>query len=151
VPDRAFEIADRERRDARDAVIAAEEFQLAEQIEQADAPGDGAERQIMAGQPHRDDPEQDGRHAADQQRERQCQPRRKAIGRRQHRRGIGAEAAEGRLAERRKSADAGQQHQPHRHQGGEADIVEQHDPERGIPGMNGIAAMTSAKMRTGVR
>ena len=42
------EIADRERRDARDAVIAAEEFQLAEQVKQPDAPGDGAERQIMA-------------------------------------------------------------------------------------------------------
>ena len=124
------EIADRERRDAGDAVIAAEEFQLAEQIKQPDAPGDGAERQIMAGQPHRDDAEQDGGDAADQQRERQRQPRRKAVGGRQHRRGIGAEAAKGRLAERGEAADAGQQHQPHRHQGGEADIVEQHDPER---------------------
>ena len=125
-----FEIADRERRDARDAVIAAEEFQLAEQIEQADAPGDGAERQIVAGQPHRDDAEQDGGDAADQQRERQRQPRRKTVGGRQHRRGVGAKTAKRGLAERGEAADAGQQHQPHRHQGGEADIVEQHDPER---------------------
>ena len=124
------EIADRERRDAGDAVIAAEEFQLAEQIKQADAPGDGAERQIVAGQPHRDDAEQDGGDAADQQRERQRQPRRDAIGRGQHRRGVGAEAAKRGLAERGEAADAGQQHQPHRHQRGEADIVEQHDPER---------------------
>src|SRR5207253_6546064 len=93
------EAADRERRDARYAVIAAEEFQLAEKVKQPDAPGDGAERQIMAGQSHRDDAEQDGGDAADQERERQCQPRREAIGRGQNRRGIGTEAAEGGLAE----------------------------------------------------
>ena len=84
----------------------------------------------MAGQPHRDDAEQDGGDAADEQRERQRQPGRKTVGSRQHRGGIGAEAAKGSLAERGEAADAGEQHQPHRHQGGEADIVEQHDPER---------------------
>src|ERR1700690_2524052 len=42
-----FERADRKRRDAGDAVIAAEEFELAEQIKQAETPGDGAERQIV--------------------------------------------------------------------------------------------------------
>ena len=124
------ERADRQRRNAGNAVIAAEEFELAEQIKQADAPGDGAERQIMSRQPHRDEAEHDRGDAADQQRQRQRQPRRQAIGRRQHRRGVGAEAAKRRLAERGEAADAGQQHQPHRHQRGEPDIVQQHDPER---------------------
>ena len=125
-----LERADRQRRNPGDAVIAAEEFELAEQIEQADAPGDGAERQIVAGQPHRDEAEQHRGGAADQQRQRQRQPWRHAIGGREHRRGVGAKAAKRRLAERGQAADAGQQHQPHRHQGGEPDIVEQHDPER---------------------
>ena len=122
--------ADRQRRNAGNAVVTAEEFELAEQIEQRDAPGDGAERQIVAGQPHRDEPEQHGGGAADQKRERQRQPWREAISRSQHRRGVGAKAAEGRLAERGEAAHAGQQHQPHRDQRGEADIVQQHDPER---------------------
>src|ERR1700738_1118616 len=91
--------ADRQRRDAGDAVVAAEEFELAEQIEQPEAPGDGAERQIMGGQPHRDEAEQDRGDAADQKRKRQRQPWRQAGGRGQHRRGIGAEAAKRRLAE----------------------------------------------------
>ena len=125
-----LERADRQRRNPGDAVIAAEEFELAEQIKQPDAPGDGAERQIVAGQPHRDEAEQHRGAAADQQRQRQRQPWRHAIGRRQHRRGVGAKAAKRRLAERGQAADAGQQHQAHRHQRGEPDIVEQHDPER---------------------
>jgi hypothetical protein len=41
-----------ERRDAGDAVIAAEKFQLAEQVKQAQAPGDGAERKIVTGKTH---------------------------------------------------------------------------------------------------
>jgi hypothetical protein len=53
-----LERADRQRRDAGDAVIAAEEFELAEEVEQAEPPGDGAERQIVAGQPHGDEAEQ---------------------------------------------------------------------------------------------
>ena len=122
--------ADRQRRDAGNAVIAAEKFELAEEIVEPDAPGDGAERQIMAGQPHRDDAEDDGGDAADEQRERQCQPWRDAVGHAQHRGGVGAKATERRLAERGQAADAGQQHQPHRHQCGEADIVQEHDPER---------------------
>jgi len=52
------EASDGKRRNAGNAVIAAEEFKLAEQIEQADAPGDGAERQIMSRQPHCDEAEQ---------------------------------------------------------------------------------------------
>ena len=123
-------VADRQRRDRGDAVIAADEFQLAEQIEQADAPGDGAERQIVAGQPHGDDAEDDGGNAADDERSRQGQPGRHAIGGGQHRGGVGAKAAERGLAERGEAAEAGEQHQPHRHQRGKADIVQQHDPER---------------------
>jgi hypothetical protein len=118
------------RRDAGDAVVTAQKFELAEQVEQGDAPGDGAERQIMAGQAHRDQAERDRGDAAHQQRERQRQPRRYAVGRGQHRRGVGAETAKRRLAERGEAADAGQQHQPHRHQCREPDIVQEHDPER---------------------
>ena len=62
-----FPRADRQRRNAGNAIIAAEEFQLAEQVEQADAPGDGAERQIVARQTHGDDAEQHRGEASDQQ------------------------------------------------------------------------------------
>jgi hypothetical protein len=48
------------------AVVAAEKFELAEQIEQRDAPGDGAERKIVSGQPDSDEAEQHGSDAADQ-------------------------------------------------------------------------------------
>ncbi len=51
--------ADRQWRDTGDAVIATEELELAEQIEQADAPGDGAERQIVTRQPYRDEAKHD--------------------------------------------------------------------------------------------
>ena len=125
-----LERADRQRRDAGDAVIAAEEFELAEQIKQAEAPGDGAERQIVTRQPHGDEAERHRGDAAHQQRERQRQPRREAISRRQYCRGVGAEAAKRRLAEGGEAADAGEQHKSHRHQRGKPDIVQQHDPER---------------------
>src|SRR5437867_2625374 len=83
------------RRNAGNAVIAADEFELAEEIEQADAPGDGAERQIVSGQPYRNDAEDHGGEAGNDKRGRQGQPGRDAVGRGEHRRCIAAKTAEG--------------------------------------------------------
>ncbi len=44
-------------------------------------------------------------------------------------RGVGRDADERRLAERGGAADPGQQHQAERHQGADADVVEQRDGE----------------------
>jgi hypothetical protein len=121
--------ADLKRGNAGDAVIAPEEFELAEQIEQAKPPGERAERQIMTRQAHGHEAEHHGGKAGDDQRQRQGQPGRDAVIRRQHRGGVGAEADKGGLSERGEAADAGQQHEPHRDEGRQADIVQQHDPE----------------------
>ncbi|MEY9899289.1 hypothetical protein ABIA44_003463 [Bradyrhizobium sp. USDA 329] len=125
-----LERADRQRWDRRDAVVTTQELQLAEEIEQPEPPGERAERQIMAGEADGDQPEQNRQRSADHERQRQRQPRRQAVGRRQHRGGVGAEADEGRLSEGGQAADPGQQHEAHRDQRRKTDIVEQHDPER---------------------
>ena len=52
---------DVEWRDGRDAVVAMEQLELAEQEVQAQAPGDGAERQVVARQAHRRQAEQRAR------------------------------------------------------------------------------------------
>ena len=118
-----------EGRDGGDAVVAVEQLQLAEQEVEADAPGDGAERQVMAGEAHRDEAEHQGGRAGDGQRHRQRGPRRPAVAGGEHRRGEGAEAAEGRLSERGEPADARQHDEAERHQRAQADIVEERDPE----------------------
>ncbi|ETH82122.1 hypothetical protein L559_2967 [Bordetella pertussis STO1-CHOC-0017] len=117
--------------DAGDAVMLAEPVQVAEQVIQREPPGDGAQRQIMPRQPQRDQPQQERHHGRHQQAHRQRQPRRDVVLRGEQCRGVGAQAHEGRLAERGQAAHAGQQHQPQRHHGGQADVVELRDPEFG--------------------
>src|SRR5690606_15060591 len=81
-------------RDAGDAVILAQEFKIAEQVIQRQAPGYGAQLQVMAGQPQRDGAQhigdQEGQHEADQQRH----PWRPAHGRGQPGGGVGPYADE---------------------------------------------------------
>ena len=120
--------ADPQRRDAGKSVMGAEPADVSEQIEKRDAPGDGAERQIVAGQPHGDRADQAGGDHRHGQRDRQGQPWRDAEMHGEHAGGIGAEADKGGLAERGHAADAGQQHQTDRDQAGNADVVEQRDP-----------------------
>ena len=58
-----LEAAERQRRDAGDAVVAAEQVEIGESVVKAHRPGDGAERQVMAGQPQRDRADRQRRHA----------------------------------------------------------------------------------------
>ena len=67
--------ADPQRRDAVQPVMRAEPADIAEQIEESDAPGDGAERQIVTGKPDRDRADQAGGQHRHDQRSGQGQPR----------------------------------------------------------------------------
>ena len=100
-----------DRRDAEQAVVLAQRVDVAEQVVQAQAPGDGGQRQVVARHAQRDPAQQqrggDGEGQADPHRE----PGRDAVRQRQVGRGVGADADEGGLAERGQPGDAGQQHQ----------------------------------------
>ena len=113
-------------------VVPAEPLEVAEQVVEADAPGDGAERQVVAGQAQRER----RRGPARRPRSSASPPAASShgdqpagggqIGRR-----VGAEADERRLPERGQAADAGQQHEPERDDAGQADVVRQRDRELG--------------------
>ncbi|MPM85705.1 hypothetical protein SDC9_132786 [bioreactor metagenome] len=107
--------------------MAAEEFDVAEQKIEADTPGDGAQRQVVAAHAQGNEPERQrdggGQGHADEERE----PGRDAVHRRQPGRGVGAEADKGRLAEGSQATDPGQQHEADGDDGIEADVVEQRD------------------------
>ncbi len=123
-----------EGRDGGDAVVAVEQLQLAEQEIEAEAPGDGAERQVVTGQAHRGQAQHQGCRCRDGHRHRQRHPRRPAVAGGEHGRGESAEAAERGLAERGQAADAREHDQADRYQRTEADVVEQRDPEYGHAG-----------------
>ncbi len=119
------------RGDAVQAVILAQELQVAEQEKQRQAPGYRAQRQIMAGQPHRDHAYRVGGQHRQRQPDQQAQPRRQAIAGGQVSGGIGTQADKGSLAERSQAADAGQQYQAQRNDRIQAYVVGQGDPEFG--------------------
>ena len=121
--------ADRDRRHAGDAVVAAERVHVAEQKVDRQAPGDGAERQEVAAKPKRYRAEKRRDQAGENERERKPEPRRGAGGSRQPGRRISADADEGRLSEGGEAGDAGQQHDAQRDQRVDADVVEQRDGE----------------------
>ncbi len=135
--------ADHQRRNARDAGLPAQELHVAEQVVQAQPPGDGAQRQVVALQLDRDRAQQPGHDEGDEQAQRQAHPgqarRAHQPAQRGHRgrcradpgRGIGADAHEGRLAERGHAAHAGQHHQACGHHGEQADVAEDDDGEIG--------------------
>jgi hypothetical protein len=110
--------------------VAAERVDVAEQHRDRQAPGDRAERQEVAAEAQRQHADQQRRHAGQQQREGEAEPRREALRRRQPGGRIGGDADERGLAERRRAADAGQQHETERDQRADADVVEQRDRER---------------------
>ena len=122
---------DLDRRDPGEAGVAAERLGRAEQEVEADAPGDRAERQVVARQLQRQRPERGGDRERDQQAGDQREPRRRAqpgdrcrqCVRGQHGGRVGAEADERGLSERRQPADAGQQHEPERDERVQPDVV----------------------------
>ena len=124
-----FPAEQRHRRNAGNAGVAAEEFDVAEQEIQADAPGDGTQRQVMATHAQRDEAEAERHRAGDGEADEQRDPGRKSVRRGQPRRRVGAETDKGRLAEGSQAADAGQQHQTDDDNRVEADVVEQRDRE----------------------
>ena len=108
-----LEASDRQRRDSGHAGVAAEELQVAEQVIQADAPGDRRQRQIVA--PHAQGDE--AQSERDQRRQDEPddevepgQPRPGLDVRRQVRRDVGADPDERRLPERGLAGDSGEQH-----------------------------------------
>ena len=135
-----LETEDADRRQTRQAGMAAKEFHVAKQEVKADTPGHRAERQVMAGQIEGHRAEEDGDSRGDHEAKHQGNPRRTGgkgqPGRQvtagsQPGRRVSTEADEGRLPERGQAADAGQQHRAQRDQRRHADVVEQGDVELG--------------------
>src|SRR5690606_38049222 len=117
--------------DAGDAVVLAQELEVAEQVVQRQAPGDGAQGQIVPGQPKGDGAQNIGHREGDDQARHQGKPGRPARGGGEVGGGISADAHEGRLAERGQAAHAGKQYEPQHDQGGKPDVIELGDPEFG--------------------
>ena len=111
---------DGERRHPGDAGVSAQHLEIAEQVVQAEAPGDGAQGQVVARQLQRDRTEPPRHREGEHDAEREADPRQRggaegggAPGRRADpRRRVGPEAHERGLAERRHAAHAGQHHEP---------------------------------------
>jgi TATA-binding protein-associated factor Taf7 len=86
-PDQVVELAawtsvpaeQRDRRNAGDAGVAAEELDIAEQEIEADAPGDGAQRQVVPAHAQRDEAEEERDRGGDGEADEQGEPRRKAM------------------------------------------------------------------------
>ncbi|MNI31721.1 hypothetical protein D3C73_856110 [compost metagenome] len=116
---------------AGNAVVLAQPVDIAEQEVQRQAPRNGAQRQVVAGQAQGDRAQQVGNDGGQDQADRQRQPGRHVVLRGQERRGVGAKANKRGLAERRQAAHAGQQHQAQHDQAGQTDVIELRHPEFG--------------------
>ncbi len=103
----------------------AEHLDIAEEIIDRDAPGDGAERQQMAAEPQRRQAEYRRRAAGQQQGEDEAEPGRAAVKRAVPGGGVGADTDEGGLAERGEPADAGQEDEAERDQRIDPGVVHQ--------------------------
>ena len=118
-----------DRRDAGDAGVAAQKFDVAEQVVQADPPGNRAERQVMPAHAQGDEAQRQRDGGGQRQTDAQSQPGREAVARRQPGGRVSAQADEGRLPEGSQAAHAGQQDQTDRDDGVQPDVVEQGDAE----------------------
>jgi hypothetical protein len=94
-----LEAGDRQRRDSGHAGVPTEHFQIAEHVEEADAPGDRGQRQIVAAHAQRNEPEEQGERRREDETDREREPGRCGVPRRKIRGRIGADADERRLAE----------------------------------------------------
>jgi len=119
--------------------VPAEPFEVAEEEEEADAPGDGTQRQVVPGQAQSDGTDHQRRHQGEHESDdepapggalRPGKPCRQILRRGDHGGGVGSQADEGGLAEAGEPADAGEQHQAQGHEGVEGDVVEQAHLER---------------------
>ncbi len=101
-------------RNAGKPAVAPERIDVSEQEIDGNAPGDRAQRQEVAAEPQGRGAENGGDEPGESQRQQQPDPGRAAVHGRVPGGGVGADADEGRLAERREPADAGEQHQAER-------------------------------------
>jgi hypothetical protein len=109
--------------------LPAEDFEVAEHEIDADSPGDGAERKVVAREPHGDQPEAERDQAGAGEARGEPEPGRAAVERGEHAGRVGPDADESLLAERHEPGDAGEQHQPQRDQRRQADVVHQRHVE----------------------
>ena len=125
---------DREPGHAGHPGLAAEELEIAEEVVEADAPGDRAERQVVAREAQRDRAEEERDRAGEREPDEEREPRRQPVSRAEVRGRVRPEADERRLPERREPAHPGEEHQPERDEAVEPDVVQQRDVELGQVG-----------------
>ena len=118
-----------ERGNAGESRVAAEELEIAEQKREADAPRDRRERKVVAFHPQRDEAEAERERQREGDADAEVDPRRQPEMRREDGRGVRADADERRLAERRLSRHAGEQHETERHHAVEPDVIAERHPE----------------------
>ena len=111
------------------AAVLAEHLEVAENVIDGNAPGDGAYRKIVTREPQRDEPQGQGDGRGERQPREQGDPGGYAVRDREHSGGVGGHAHEGLLPEGHDADDAGEQHQPEGHQCRQADVVHQRDIE----------------------
>jgi hypothetical protein len=121
--------SDAKRRHVRDAAVAAERFEVAEDDHDRQAPRDRRQRQVVPTEAQRHRADDERRDAGQGEREDEAEPRRRAVHGRQPCARVRGDADERRLPERRRAADAGQQHEAERDERGDADVVEERDGE----------------------
>ena len=119
----------RQGRDLRDAGIFSEPFQIPEEKVDGYPPCDGAERQVVTGEPQGDEAKKQRDDGGKRDCCRQAEPRRHIIAGGEHGRGICADADECGLPERHLSGHAREQNEPERNDAGEPGIVEERHVE----------------------
>ncbi len=136
-PDQEIEVAfvaqleaeEVERRNPGESRVAAEELEVAEQQREADAPGNGRQRKVVALHPQRDEPETIGEPQRKDEPHAEVDPRRERIVRGEDGRRVRTDAYERRLPERRLAGHAGEQHETERHDAVEPDVIAERHPE----------------------
>ena len=110
-----------QRRNAREAVEAAQRLDDAQPVIDDHAPGQRGQRQVVAAHRERERADARGRQRGERDAGQQRGPARHAVRHREVAGRVGADADEGRLAEGDQAREAGHQREPERHRG-----VEQH-------------------------
>ena len=120
-----------ERGHAQNAVVLAQRVQVAHEVVQRQAPGNGCQRQIVARHAQRQPAHHECTDGGDGQPGKHRDPRRHPHVHREVGAGVGPDAHKRCLAEGGEPTHAGQQHQAHAHQAVKPDVVELRDPEIG--------------------
>jgi hypothetical protein len=109
--------------------VAAEDLQVPEEDRDGDAPGDRAEREVVAGEAERDGAEDRGGERGEREGRGEADPRRverSGAARGDDGRRVRGDPDERRLSERREAAHAGEEDEPERDERVQADVDEQH-------------------------